>query len=98
MSSTDLQLPTTMEDAERFQRLFVLPLVEKFEGKIQEAVKPVIAGYQDIQAHLRQQDTTIAALVRDQKKALLGWSFYATGAAALLAWGWNFVKSHIHVG
>jgi hypothetical protein len=98
MSSTDLQLPTTMEDAERFQRLFVLPLMQAFEARIQDAIQPVLDGHRTIQEHLARQDNTIAALIRDQKKALLGWSFYATGAAALLAWGWGFVKSHIRIG
>lgn len=98
MSSTNLNLPTNMEDAERFQRLFVNPVVQAMETRITILIQPVLDGHKEIRQHLNAQDATIASLVRDQKKALLGWSVYATGAAAALAWGWNYIKGHIRLG
>lgn len=97
-SSTDLSLPNNFEDAERFQRLFVLPVTTAMEVKIKQTLKPVLETVAGLRDHLNAQDTQIAKLVKDQKKALLGWSAYATAASAVLAWGWNYVRSHIKVG
>lgn len=97
-----LHLPDNFEDAERFQRLFVLPITTAMENKITETLKPVLETVAGLRNHLNAQDVQIGKLVKDQKKALLGWSAYATGASAVMAWGWtyvrNYVRTHIHVG
>lgn len=98
MSSTDLSLPNNFEDAERFQRLFVLPITAAMEVKIEQTLKPVVETVAGLRNHLNAQDIQIGKLVKDQRKALLGWSAYATAAAAALSWGWNYVRSHIKVG
>jgi hypothetical protein len=77
----------TLEDAERYQRLFVKPLVDTLERQI----SPIVD-------RLNNLDGRVKTLETSQKKALVGWGVYATGAAAALTWAWGFIKAKLHWG
>lgn len=98
MSSTDLHVPDNFADAERFQRLFVLPVVQGVEDRLKTMLQPVIDQHQAQAGQIKQNTEDIATLKTDQKKALLGWSAYATAAAVLVGSAWGYIKSHVRFG
>lgn len=69
-----------LEDAEAFQRAFVLPLVEA----VRKEVAPLVLSD-------AEQTKRIAALERNQGRALLGMIVYATGLGFVL----DYVKKKL---
>lgn len=85
-----------MEDAERYQRLFVAPMVEAVEKKLEAMLSPVIQASGQLRTDVDAATGRIVKLESTNKKALVGWGVFATGVAAAMSYGWNFIKSHFH--
>ena len=85
-----MDLPHTLADAERFQRLFVKPMVDA----VRQELQPVIQGMADQALKDKEQDGKIQALESGQKKAMVGWGVIATGLSIALVscWEWAFKK------
>lgn len=67
-----------LDDAEKFQKHFVTPLVEQ----IRTELSPLVKASQDHEARL-------VKLESNQKKALLGYA----GIVAVVTGGWHYVKA-----
>jgi hypothetical protein len=98
MSSTGIELPQNLADAELYQRLFVKPMIDALDSRMKGFMEDVKGHVEPVIAGQALQDRRLERLERDQKKALLGWSVYATAAAGLLAYGYSWIKNHIHLG
>lgn len=86
-----------LETIERYQRLFVAPLVNAVEAKIEGMLQPMIRE----QAALRKdvgglQDRT-GKLEGSQKKALVGWGVFATALSLTGTALWGKIKSRLHM-
>jgi hypothetical protein len=97
-----INLPDTLEDAERFQRLFVQPMVDAMGQRIQSELQPIVSGQRKLFASIAEQknkdaaqDAAIADLKGKQAKALLGWGVYATVAASLIGVGLDWAKGKL---
>lgn len=83
-TKANIDMPDTLEEAERFQRLFVLPVVEAVRVEMKSHLAP-LSGIAD----------RVTALEGKQAKALLGWGVYATLAAAAIGVGMDWFKRKI---
>jgi len=98
MSSTGIELPQNLADAELYQRLFVKPMIDALSGQMKTFMEEVKSHIQPVIQGQGVQDQRLEKLERDQKKALLGWSVYATAAAGLFTYCYSWIKGHIHIG
>lgn len=98
MSSTGIELPQNFADAETFQRLFVTPMIDALNTRMDAFMEDVKSHVKPVMESQGVQDRRLEKLERDQKKALLGWSVYATAAAGIFAYGYSWIKSHIRIG
>lgn len=91
------KLPDNLEDAERFQRLLIEPMLRGMQEKLDTHHAEVTAQVASISAALLTQDQRIQKLESGQKKALIGWSAYATLCAAGLSYCWSWFKQHFRI-
>ncbi len=83
-----------LETMQRYQESFVKPVVDALRLEIEGQLKPLLESQKSITGLLESHNTRIQRLEKDQKRALLGWSIYATGIglACTLAWKWIVSK------
>lgn len=95
MSST--VTPTEMSEAlargEQFTRIFVQPMVEAVRSEMATHVEEVKKALETVNGF----EGRVSKLEKDQKKALVGWSVYASAAAGILAWSWSWIKGHLRL-
>ena len=86
----------TLEELIRYQEAFVKPMVEAVRQEMLLHITPLADGQQRITDHLVDLDKKVASVERNQFKALIGWSAYATliGVAMAAAWRWFATKLH----
>lgn len=101
---SDQRAKVNLEDAERFQRLFVSPMVVAVKGEVESmcnALKSEFANHVAATKELSTKVDTVQAdvnnLKSNQKKALVGWGVFATGIAAGISFGWNYIKSIVTI-
>lgn len=92
------QLPDSFEEAERFQRLFVKPMVDAVRVEVKSQLEPVVSFITTQQAKDQKQDERLTNLEGSQRKALVGWGVFATFLSIMLTAGWNKIKSLLGVG
>lgn len=93
-----LDMPDSFEEAERFQRLFVEPMVQAVRTEMQQHVQQVTDFVTKTNATVSGFDGRIRKLEGDQRKALVGWGVYATIVGVALTTAWKWVASKIHFG
>lgn len=86
----------SLEDMQRYRDLFVKPMVDAVRQEMLTHVTPVAEGQKKLTAHLESLDTKVAVIQRNQARALLGWSAYATLIAAGMAAAWGWVRGKLH--
>jgi len=86
-----IDLPDNLADAERFQRLFVLPVVEAVRVEVRSSIQPLVSAQADQEARLKE-------LEGSQRKALIGYAVFASGLSIVLAAGWDWIKSMFRKG
>lgn len=94
MTNDAPKLPDNFEEAERFQRLFVAPMVEAVRTEVNShmtEIKGLIAPAIALEGRVRK-------LEGNQKRALLGWSVYATAIGIACTAAWRWIASKIHFG
>jgi hypothetical protein len=92
-----LHLPDSFESAERFQRLFVVPMVESVKNEVKtfcDSLKAEFASERDEQKQLRED---VNSLKGNQKKALLGYGVWATALSAFIGFAGNWLKNKIGI-
>ena len=72
-----------IRDIDEFQSHFVKPMVDA----VREEMKPLVTDVTTL-----KED--VSKLKGNEKKALLGWGLYASGLAAVLAYGQTKIKSY----
>jgi len=82
----NIDLPGNLADAERFQRLFVQPMVEAVKTEVRTSIYPLVQGHAEL-------GRRVDALEGSQRKALVGYSVFAAGLSVALAAGWDWIKS-----
>jgi hypothetical protein len=87
-----------LEDAERFQRLFVTPMVDAVRTEMRSHLAPLMQAQADTDKRLASAEGAINELKGKQTKALLGWGVYASAAALAIGSAWGWVKAHLHIG
>lgn len=97
MSSTAIQLPENFEEAERFQRLFVTPVVVAMEAKLEGILAPLVASQQAVVVRMETAEGRIGKLEASEKHALWGWGAYATVVAAVTTGGIKWLMSKLHL-
>ena len=97
MSSTT-NMGDMLDVAERYQRTFVKPLVDAVTNQIDTHLAELNQRLATVEAAVKTNSADITTLKANEKKALVGWSLYASGAALLFAAGWSWFKSKIHFG
>jgi Ni,Fe-hydrogenase III large subunit len=91
----DLDLPGNLEDAERFQRLFVTPMIEAVRTEVKNQLAPVVEGHRKLFAEQERIRDRLNTVERMQKKALVGYGVFASGLAVIVAAVWDWIKSLI---
>lgn len=82
----------TLEDAERYQRLFVAPLVERVGAEVKLLCEGLQSKFTTIETEQKTVRKDVDDLKANQKKALVGWGVFATGIAMACTFCWNWVK------
>lgn len=90
-----IDLPHTLEDAERFQRLFVTPVVNAMKQEMGAQLQPLVSGLAERREADGLQNGRLDRLESKQTKALLGWGIYATGLSIAIAAGWDWIKKKL---
>lgn len=86
-----------MDVAERYQRMFVKPLVDAVTNQIDQHLNTFGTRLDSVEVTVKSQGADVKALQGNQKKALVGYGVFTSGLAAILAASWTWVKSHFHV-
>jgi hypothetical protein len=76
----------TLADAERIKTVIVEPLIQKVGEHFDPIVKAVMDDLKDVKSR-------VGALESHEKRALIGWSVYASAAAMAISYLWSWVKS-----
>lgn len=97
MSSTAIQLPDNFEEAERFQRLFVTPIVGAMELKLERMLAPLVSTQKALTVRIDIIEGRVAKLEVSEKHALWGWGVYATVVAAATTGGIKWVMAKLHL-
>lgn len=87
-----------LERAERYQRLFVRPIVDQLKIELEAHIAPLVTAQQDQRTILSEHGRRIGRLEGSQKKALIGFGFYASIASIAVGAGWNWIKGKIKIG
>lgn len=90
-----IDMPDTFEEAERFQRMFVKPMVDAVRAEVQSHLGPIAEAHKVIQAEQQTQAARLATLEGSQKKALVGYGVFAAGFSIALAASWDYVKGKV---
>lgn len=94
--SDEPKLPDNFEDAERFQRLFVQPLIQTVKTEMQshaEAVQKTVDGFA---TKVSEHDKRLGTLEANQKKGMVGWGVLTLIVGTLVTTCWNWVKGKLH--
>lgn len=84
--------PDTFDEAERFQRLFVRPLVDAVRAEMQSSLQPLIENGERREARIRSIEDRTLRLEQTQSRALLGWGVFAAGLSIALTAIWDYLK------
>ncbi len=87
-----IDMPDTFAEAERFQRLFVMPMVDAIRVEVRNHLGPIIESNKVITAEQAAQAARLTNLEGSQKKALVGYGVFAAGLSVALAAAWDYVK------
>lgn len=92
-----LRIPDSFEDAERFKRLFVDPMIDMVKQEMNGHVTKITAIATGVVTQVNGMESRVAKLEGNQKHALLGWGVYSTavGVATAAAWKWITTKVKI---
>lgn len=91
----NLHLPSTFEDAERFQRLFVKPMVDCVKKEMRATCEQLKAEFAADRKEQEQLRTDVDSLKSNQRKALIGWGVIATGVSVFIGFCGDWVKRKI---
>lgn len=98
MSDDAPKLPNNFEEAERFQRLFVKPMVDAVKDSVGQQLQPIVSGQRKLFAMIEEQaakdteqDERLTNLEGSQNRAMVGWGVFATGLSIALSAGWNWI-------
>jgi hypothetical protein len=97
MSSHD-DTNEVLEKAERFQRLFVEPMVDALRAEMKSSLAPLVEANQRQDTAIAAHQTDIDTLKGSQKKALIGWGVYASLGTVAVGSAWGWIKSKFHWG
>lgn len=102
MSSTAMN--DLLGNAKMFQEMFVLPMVQAMETKLENMLQPVVDAQATtgkrmdmFEGRLTNQGAAISNLQANQTKAFIGWGVFASAGLGLIAIGWSKVKSWLHL-
>lgn len=90
-----LHVPDNFEDAERFQRLFVAPMIEMVKKEMTTHVSTVTGIVQAATLKVDAMRADVDKLKADQKHALVGYGIFSTGLAVGMAAAWKWATSKI---
>lgn len=92
------KLPDSFEEAERFQRLFVQPLVEAVKIEMKTHVEDVTTIVQGVTVKVKGHEDRLNALETNQKKALIGWGVITLAVGTAVTAAWNYIRTKVHIG
>lgn len=87
-----------LEKAEQYQRLFVKPMIDALETKLETMLQPVLDDHKKLRGEVDGLSTRTSALEGSQKKALAGWGVFATALAGVMSYAWTWIKGHLRLG
>lgn len=93
--NNDLQLPHNLADVERFQRLFVKPMVETVKQEMRTTCEQLKAEFAADRSEQEKLRTDVDGLKSNQRKALIGWGVIATGVSVFIGFCGDWVKRKI---
>jgi hypothetical protein len=88
-----LDMPDTLAEAERFQRLFVMPMVDAVRTEVASSIKPIADAHQLLVKQQAEHGDRITSLEGRQNKALVGYAVFASGLSVILATSWEYLRS-----
>ncbi len=90
-----IDMPDTLEEAERFQRMFVQPVAETIRTEMRTLVTPLVDRVTAVENDNKSVKDRLNQLESSQSKALIGWGVFATGLSIVLSASWNWIKERI---
>lgn len=96
MSDQD-HINEALENAERFQRLFVTPVVDAVKQEMQTSLRAISDIQNRHAGMLEAHNDEIARLKSTQKKALIGWGVLSMGVASAISASFAWLKSHFRI-
>ena len=97
MNSTNVNMGDMLDVAERYQRMFVKPLVDAVTSQLDDHLKTFSARLDTVEGTVKSQGAAVSALQGNQKKALVGYGVFTSALAAVLAGSWSWIKSHFKI-
>lgn len=86
-----------LSNAKMFQEMFVLPVVQAMETKLENMLTPVVDAQKNVTGRMNYVEGRVSSLESNQKKALVGWGVFASAGLGLIVVGWSKVKSLLHL-
>lgn len=90
-----INMPDTFEEAERFQRLFVLPVADAVRVEVRNALSPLTDRVQTVEAKVKSYEDRVTALEAAKTKALVGYGVFATGLSIAMSYAWTWISKRI---
>lgn len=87
-----------LERAERFQRMFVLPIVEAMRIELRSHTDQLDQKLTAIVTQVKDHDDRLVGLEKNQKKALIGWGVLTLAVGTFTSAAYAYIKSKIHIG
>jgi hypothetical protein len=92
------ELGDVLEDAERFQRLFVTPAIDAIRTEMQAHLAPIAASQRTQATTIETHGKDIESLKGTQRKVLAVWSIIASIGGAGLTAALTWLKGKFHIG
>lgn len=90
-----IDVPDNFAEAERYQRLFVAPMIDAMRVEMRNSLSPVVEQQKEIKQVQAEQDLRMKKIEGSQTKALIGYGVFATGLSIALAATWDWIKGVI---
>lgn len=92
------------EEAERFQRLFVKPMVDALKAEMAQQLQPIVQGQRRLfvengerKTEISQHSERLHGLESKQRKALIGWGALSLLVATVVGSAWGWVKARLGI-
>ena len=84
--------PDSFTEAERFQRLFVVPLVEAVRVEVGNSIRPLASDVAELRKETDSTSRRLTAVESLQMKALIGWGVVAAAFSGVLTLVWDYIS------